>query len=267
MEKIRGLAKRIEEEGSRTTPLSIRKFLIGSGLSAPLDKKNTEILMITGCYVPYSSIEGFISLVKLLKHFGVDFTFLEKEYCCSEPLLQKAKTKEEKDAATKLAENFVNRNTAATKKLGAKRVASVCLGCASMMKQYSDPNFGLELLYYPNLLLELNPKMEYHGKEKVGYFVPCMRHHLAYAPKAKEIDLMSASSLLNSVEGLNYVTFEGMCCVDNPYEAIREFKDKGVQRVVTQCFGCQAYLQGNSIGLGGPQIITLPEFMMESLVR
>jgi len=267
LERIQELAKRIEDQGSRTTVLSVRKFLLGSGFGAPLEKKGADVLVLSGCYVPYSSVEGFIALVKLLEHFGVNFTFLEKEYCCSEPFLQKAKTEDEKRVSERYAKDFIGRNITAAKKLGARRILSVCLGCASMMKQYSAPNTGIDLLYYPDLLLELKPKMEYKGKEKIGYFVPCMKHHLAVAPRAEEISLSPGLELLDSVKGLSYITFRGKCCVDNTYQAIQEFKKEGVKEVVTQCFGCQAYLQGLSIGAKGPQIITLSELMLETLVK
>nr|MDO8099682.1 (Fe-S)-binding protein [Candidatus Njordarchaeota archaeon] len=261
------LARRIEEGGSRTTVLSIRKFLLGSGFGAPLERRNADVLVLSGCYIPYSSVEGFSAFVKLLKHFGVNFSFLEKEYCCSEPFLMKVKTKDEKDISERYARDFINRNLTVAKKLGVKRILSVCLGCASMMKQYIPLNPGVELLYYPDLLLELKPNMKYQQKGKLGYFAPCMKHHLAVAPRAGEIDLSPALQLLNSIEGLDYVTFQGKCCVDNTYQAIQEFKKENVQKVVTQCFGCQGYLQGNAIGLRGPHIITLPELVLETLIE
>ena len=132
-------------------------------------KSNT--LFFVGCLASYLVTDAAISSYLLLKKLDVDFMILTDEGCCGIYYYEAGRL----DLAREKFEENVNR----FKKLGIKRVITICAGCYHCFKRLYPHLLGsvdfevvhiIQLL--PSLLKEKGIKMEPKGVE-VTYQDPC----------------------------------------------------------------------------------------------
>ena len=80
-ENHEAVIERIENQCNSLHAMELRKKMLQGLLFAPMDKPDSEYAVITGCHGPFSVLH-VAHLTNLLRHVGLNFTFLEKEVCC-----------------------------------------------------------------------------------------------------------------------------------------------------------------------------------------
>jgi len=96
--------------------------------------KKCENLYFIGCSASFGSNRIPKSALIALETAGVDITLLgEKESCCGFPLFTMG--------ATDCAMEYINKNVAAFREVGAKNIIASCPGCYKTLKHYLPDEF------------------------------------------------------------------------------------------------------------------------------
>src|SRR4030042_1052370 len=115
----------------------------------------TENVIITGCFQPEGMPHVFHAFKNVLDHFKIDYTLLDKEYCCGwMPIGQPAViAKKEEDIARfkEISKEFIVDNFRQAKNLGAKSIVLFCGACEPNYPNYRDLT-ALEVIPYHELI-------------------------------------------------------------------------------------------------------------------
>ena len=76
----------VETTGQHGAPQALRLMALGANgfLGAP---KPADLALIFGCYRPFTTPNILREVSWIFARLGVSHTWLEKEYCCGQPLL------------------------------------------------------------------------------------------------------------------------------------------------------------------------------------
>ncbi len=220
------------------------------------EKLNTpaDVLYFIGCQGTFKgSLAGTpVGMVMMLEQAGVDYTLMgETEMCCGSPYYLMGAEENFREQARK--------NVDQISALGVKTVLFTCPGCLNTFAKYEKvlgECLPFQLQFATEYLLDcvregkLSFKLAPEDLGIVTYHDPCElgRHQGIYE---------SPRELLKSIPGLNFREMKdnrenAQCCgggglVGAPYpeyrtsqasRKVREFKDNGIDTVVTACYAC-----------------------------
>jgi len=240
-----------------------RRKILFEQIGVPADQK-ADYVILSGCHLPEGMPQVFSALKGFLEHFGVEYTFLSKEFCCGWlPLLQPAvMAKDERQVRIKkkTAESFAKQNLKQAENLGAKAVVTVCAACEpnySELKSGTDP----EILHYPQLLARF-----FDGgilNMNADYYQGCYRFRRMITPETLNVDSMEV--LLQNIDQLrlNRIDDKWCCFVPKHMQVISNCIKNDI--IITTCSGCMENLKKLSKEKENTKVKLLPEVVWESL--
>ncbi len=179
-------------------------------------------------------------------------------------------------------EELARENIATFKRLGIRRIVTLCPGCMSTFKAYPLEEAGIEVVhtldYVQQLIGEGKIKPDKRAGLKVTYHDPC---ELGRSPQATDIP----RGIMEAMPGVQLVEMERhgrwtYCCgaggqayVDYPgfasavaKERVAEARDTGAQVLATSCPMCLTTLRAAAAkkGPGGLRVVDLLSFLEES---
>lgn len=252
MEKV----ERIENSDCSIGPMEMRRRLLTYAMNSRLDAL-AEYVVITGC----RSTTAFVHLshlVKLLKYYEVDYTFLSEETCCGNSFLEHLNPKEtaadEIEEYENYAKGFENRNLARIEALGIKKIVTACPGCNTRYNQFQSGK--IEVLYYTQLLARYVRDIRLDSQ--VNFYEGCHKYHRTASFK---IDTTNSKSLISGMKDLDVTDIPNYCC-RNLADKIFEKSDAATIVTPTSC--CWTFL-GNQRKADSPQVIPLTQLMCQAL--
>lgn len=251
----------IEALGCHGTPTMLRKKILEStGIDLPKAKADTVLFF--GCYLPFvvpSSIRDYITI---LKHIGIDYTYLDDEFCCGFPMIETT-TGPDQEKALQAGKRFMQSNREKALQKGAKNIAYICVWCAHLAKRFF-PDDSIGHLYYPDLILdELNEEDLEVTPLTVGYFEGCHRRSRICAPGI-DLDWAKYRRLAGKVKGLEIVDLpDNSCCSTNPDRIVAEAEKRGLRSVLFPCVSC--HVRVGTAGKGKIEPIYLPQLLLSAV--
>ena len=226
--------------------------------------EKAEYVITTGCTPPEALPHVFRAFKELLDYLKIDYSLLDKEYCCGwVPLGQPAvmaKNEEDIAKAKELSRDFVVENFRQAEAMGAKAIVNFCAACEPTYTNYAGET-NLELISQSELLDRFYQK----GKldQEIDYYAGCYRFRRRITDKPVDID--PPLRLLNKIEGLkvNYLD-NNLCCYIPPMldQLADSIKSK---TVVTICVGCTGNVTNKLKEKGDYQVKMLPEILLEAV--
>jgi Fe-S oxidoreductase len=252
VDNIRSYGTFKDSGGKRRQTLEKIGFRIG---------EDAEYVIKTGCFAPEGMPHVLSAFKTLLDRFEVNYTLLEKEYCCGwMPLGQPAvMAKNEEDIATskELSKEFILQNFRQAESLGAKSIVLFCSACEPSYSNLQDET-SLEVISYTELLDRHFPG----GKLDLGidYYAGCYRFRRRITDKP--LDIEPAVRVLNRIEGLRVNHLDNdLCCYIPPHidQLTQKIRNN---TIVTICTGCYYNLAGKLSEKGNTQVKMLPEILV-----
>ncbi|MDO8568584.1 MAG: (Fe-S)-binding protein [Dehalococcoidales bacterium] len=252
-------AEYIKAEGTHALASVLRYSILRNvGLSKP--KPTAETVIMTGCYTPYTNPSALHSMVKLFDRLNVDYTHLEKEYCCGLPLVEMVEG-EEREQATRLCKEFIGMNIALARERGAKHMVYNCIWCVHIARQLF-PDEPIKQLYRLDVPLERLRGASLQVKPATaGYFEGCRVRTRAYAPDVK-LDWPGYRQQLGGIKGLEVIDLPKLCCVYNGPRIVEEVEKRKLRTVISPCGACINRLK---ILLGKVEVKSPQDILLEAL--
>lgn len=260
-EKHEVVIERIGNQSSSLHAMELRRKMLQDLLSAPLDAPNPEYVVITGCHGPFSLLH-LTYLTNLLRHLGVNFTFLAKELCCGNSYLKHVK-KDEPPQMVEMLEQYsvgsMRQNISKAKELGTNKIITSCAGCTTRYNHFLGDDGSIELIYYPQLLLKYVDSPELNGA--INWYEACHKDHCTSKYK---IDTDCTRQLIGKIWGLEIREIPNYCCLTEVgLKKLFEKADTGVIVTPTSC--CFSNMRAKSNKMKGPRIKALTEVLGEAL--
>lgn len=226
----------IYREGMFFTPAVLRNSIIG-GLEIERRWGSGENMVIIGCAC-YGTAIPLLNFFHLLVQLNIDYSILDKEYCCGAPLIYKQILDgEPRDEADRAAKEFTDLNIKLAREQHCKRVVYFCIWCAYIAKRFNKDNSSIELLYFPDFLKPYLDKVNFSYHARVAYFggVP-HRKPVLLPEEGWEFDWEMYRGLLTKVKGLDVVDIPRENCCQIEDKAIWKFmEEEGLKTLVTPC--------------------------------
>ncbi len=226
----------IERYESHGVPMQLRKReLWAAGLTH--HKEKAENVVIFGCY----ELPRFPRLIprylRLLDALGIDYTFLDEEYCCGDPLIEMY-SGEERRKGEKASREFMQKNISMAKAMGAKNLVYFCQWCYYTAKLLF-PEGKEGHLYCPDVVVEKLRQRQLKVKPTaIGYFQGCHARGRRIAPQ-EHFRFAEYREILDRIKGLQVKEMNHkMCCVDFAPQIIEDAEKLGVDQIVTLCNAC-----------------------------
>lgn len=245
----------IMEHGNHGTSSNLRNDILAAhGISNP--KEQAEQGLIFGCYRPFTTPFLLHDYVRLLDRLGVDYTWLEKEYCCGLPLV----TADLQEGQIQSSQ-FIRNNMEAAREKGVKALNYCCVGCAYAAKQAAGKAADLHR-YILDLILDnlRNVKCE-TAPVDIGYFEGCHTFYRAHYPDA-ELDWPRYRSFLEGIPGLTLKDLPNkLCCKKSAHKIVQKALDDNLDKILCSCNGCYRTLKAAA----GERldVITYPEMLID----
>jgi Fe-S oxidoreductase len=199
-------------------PTVLRHNLL-QGLGVPKPKKEAENLILFGCYIPFSYPSVVTDYIKLLDLLSIDFTYLEDETCCGNPMIVTSDM-EDRESVIKACKEFVQLNRTRAQQMGATNLVYCCVGCLDLIINKLE-----------DITLKTTPTT-------VGYFEGCHVKYLDNFPGG-DLNWSRYRHLLDRVDGLTIVDLpNNICCKDNPGYTAELARQRKVDTVICPCNGC-----------------------------
>ncbi len=251
----------VRRNGNHGTVSALRGRVLES-VGIPKPKETAENLIIFGCYLPFTIPLLLRDYIKILDHLGMDYTYLEKEFCCGVPMIATA-TGEEREKAIRAGREFMRMNSDLAQRKGATTLSYCCVGCAHAAKS-TFPDESSRHVHYPDLIIErLEEETLRIAPTVVGYYEGCHRRYSDLAPGVS-LDWGRYRRLLDRIEGLKVVDLpHGICCLEYPERIIEAAEKKNLDTILCSCVGC--YTRVRARAEGRVQMKFLPELLLQSL--
>ncbi len=246
----------IEATGCSIGPQEMRQRLLQTVMGARLDCP-AEYVVITGCRGAMGFVPLF-HLVKLLNHYGVDYTFLAEETCCGNSFLDGLEAPaggEEAEIFADYAKSFEDRNLERARKLGGRKIVTACAGCNTRYNEFQTAG-GVEILYYTQLLAQYAQgiRLDY----RINFFEGCHKKHKT--PNFK-IDTRTSRALVAGGEALDITDIPNYCCREL---ADRIFARATTGTIVTPTSCCWSFLT-NQAKPDSPRVMALTQLLCQAL--
>jgi Fe-S oxidoreductase len=240
-----------------------KRQLLVDDIGFPINKK-AEYAIIAGCFQPEGMPHVLSAFKKVLDHLKVDYTLLDKEFCCGWLAFGQMAviTKNEEDIARfkELSPDFIAENFRQAKELGARSIVLFCSAC--------EPNYtnckgltDLEVITYPQLI-----DRYFRGgrlQKKVDYYAGCyrFRRRITDIP----VDNSAAMRIMDKIEGLEVNPLDGKLCCNIPPHMEQLAGSIKTDTVVNICTGCYYALKAKLGGNPNIDVKMLPEIVWEAL--
>ena len=150
-------------------------------MGIPEPKENARNLVLFGCYPPFTIPTQLRHYIEILDRLGIEYTYLESEFCCSSPMISTTAGRE-REKAREAGSEFTKMNVEMAQQKGAKTISCFCVGCAHVVKSLL-PDEAERFLYNPDLIID---KLEKHRLKvpptAIGYYEGCRRRFRVTAP-------------------------------------------------------------------------------------
>ena len=73
----------IKRYGNHAVGSVLRDLVLESSISLPKPRETAENLVFFGCYLPFLMPQLLRNYIEILERLGVEYTYLEKEFCCA----------------------------------------------------------------------------------------------------------------------------------------------------------------------------------------
>lgn len=245
-----------------TAPLLRAGMLRALGIPEP--KQRAKNLIIFGCYIPFWYPFMLRDYMKLLDLLSVEYTYLEKEFCCGTPVIMGSTGVDQKRVISTF-KGFMELNHEMAQQKGAKTMAYCCVGCAQMTKGIF-PEEADRHMYILDLIIE---KLENETLKVTptvaGYFEGCHSRYHAIFPKAN-LGWKRYRRLLDRIEGLKVVDLpQDNCCTKYPERIVENALKQNLDTILCPCNGC--YNRIGATGKGRVQVKYLAEILLQSMGR
>jgi Fe-S oxidoreductase len=239
----------------------LRSFVL-QGAGIPKPKEKAENAIIFGCYLPFLTSLLLRDYISLLDRLGVDYTYLEKEFCCGFITIVTSQGAEA-EKAREAGRQFMQINRDAAERKGAKTLAYWCHWCAHLAKSFF-PGEADRHVHYPDLLIDrLERETLSVAPAVVGYYEGCHRRNQTFAPGVS-LDWGKYRQVLDRIDGLKVVDLShSVCCLDNPEPIVAAAEAKSLDTIVTSCITCHVAV--GAAAAGRVQMKYLPELLLQAL--
>ncbi len=234
-------AENIRNNGIYFASPTLRNSIIG-GLEIRPKRGKAENLVVIGCAC-FGTALPLRSYCLLLQRLGVDYVFLEKEYCCGAPLLHSAVTQGTDTAsADEAIKEFLGMNVSQAREREAKNILYFCTWCAYLGKRfYSD--CGINQMYAFDILAERLEGADLRLDTSVAFFGGLSHRRPVYVPEQNfDLNWSQYRGLLDRVKGLRVVDIPKYCCQIAPQAIFDRAKRAGVDTLVVDCIVCYGNL-------------------------
>jgi Fe-S oxidoreductase len=229
----------------------------------PVGKK-AENVIIAGCFQAEGMPQAFQAFKKLLDYFDIDYTLLNKEYCCGwMPIGQPAviaKNEEDIAAFKKISKEFIVENFKQAKELGAKSIVLFCSACEPNYTNYKDLT-DLEVIPYYELIDRHFKSGGLQGQ--VDYYAGCYRFRRRITDKP--VDVEPAARVLKKIKGLEVNHIDNKLCCNIPPHMEQIMGSIKSDSVVNICSGCYYSLVAKSAEKPGLKVKMLPEIVWDAV--
>ncbi|WP_029457274.1 (Fe-S)-binding protein [Solidesulfovibrio alcoholivorans] len=251
----------VREQGNHGAPSLLRAMALGAnGVGRPAVAARNALVF--GCYRPFSTPYIVRDAVALLTRLGVDFTWLEKEYCCGLPLLHQA-GRERSDEVMDVARESVRANRDMAGEKGADTLVYCCAGCAHAAKGALPDEAPRHAYLLDTLLDALVGRPLRLAPRRVAYFEGCHTSYRKPFP-ASGLDWPRYRAFLDGVAGLTVQDVAGnLCCKVAAEKIVAWVASQGLDTLVCACSGCNVALR--QAGAGRIRVMSYPELLVEAV--
>ena len=224
-------------------------------------KATAEICLLFGCYRPFTTPFLLREYLRLLDMLGVDYTYLDQEYCCGAPLAMLA-TEDQRDDILATGREFHRLNLELARQKGATTLAYCCVGCVSAARNtfHESPD---QHLYIVDLILDrIAPRRLKVEPTVIGYFAGCHSFVQTTYPEAT-LDWGRYRRQLGAIEGITIVDLPNMCCKQSAEKIIEQAEKMQVDTILSACNWCHSALM--PAAKGRMPMIRLSELLVQSL--
>ena len=143
-------------------------------------------VLLFGCYRPFSTPYLLRDIVALCRHLDIDYTWLDKEYCCGLPLLHQVEATG-RAGVTDRAAHWLSANALLAADKGGHTQVYCCAGCAHTAKALRPAQGSVGGAYVLDVLLDaLEGTALSVAPLTVAYFEGC---HTSYRSRFPETAL------------------------------------------------------------------------------
>ncbi|TAK34460.1 MAG: (Fe-S)-binding protein [Chloroflexota bacterium] len=239
----------VRQHGTMLDTNTMRKSLLG-GIEVKRKKGPVQNLIKVGC-----TGLGVILMLRyyclLLEKLGIDYGFLEEEYCClSIPLYMRLSQGEDRSIVDEASREIQLAHIDEAHARGARSLAYFCQWC-TIKNKWLFGDTDVNQLYYLDLLTD--PKV-WEGRslrldQTVGCYVGTTHRCGIYEPTGevqKQVEWPEYRKLLDRVDGLKTVDIPFTCCQVS-LEPIWKFARKNQLRtIVVGCNTCYGNMSRNA---------------------
>ena len=243
------------------SPVLRSAVLAAHGISKP--KTTAKNAVIFGCYRPFTTPFLLRDYTRLMDLLGIDYTWLEREYCCGFPLLMHGAGKQQPDDVRGLGREFNQLNVELARQKGAETLAYCCNGCAyaakHALKETSEAH-----VYIVELILDKIANSRIKMKPAtVGYFEGCHTFNRALFP-GTDLPWDRYKDQLHKLEGLEIVDLpHKLCCKKSAAKIVEKAAELKLDKILCVCNGCYVSLREKAVD--GVQVLSLPELVLQGL--
>jgi Fe-S oxidoreductase len=240
-----------------------KRQILVEEIGFPVGKK-AENVIIAGCFQAEGMPHVLQAFKNLLDYFKVDYTLLNKEYCCGwMPIGQPAViAKNDEDIARfkQISKEFVVENFKQAKELGAKSIVLFCGACEPNYTNYKDLT-DLEVIPYHGLIDRYFKSGKLEGK--IDYYPGCYRFRRRITDKP--VDVEPAVRVLKKIKGLEVNYIDDKLCCSIPPHAEQITAAINSNSVANICTGCYYTLAAKLKDRPGLEVRMLPEIVWEAI--
>ena len=249
-----GQANDIAVHGNHGTSEILRNDVLAAHeIANPKDRAEYGVMF--GCYRPFTTPFLLRDYIRLLDILDVDYTWLEKEYCCGLPLVV---DNPEKGYAQ--GSRFIRKNFELAKAKGAKEMVYCCVACAHAARHVFADSGG-QHRYILDLLLDRVEGMASKADPMtLGYFEGCHSFYRACYPGA-DLDWKRYRQSLERIRGLSLVDLPSkLCCKKSTEKIIQLALDKNLDTILCPCNACYRTLKATA--KGRLAVLTYPQVLL-----
>ncbi len=231
----------IRRYGMSTSPPDARQRLL-KALGIPKPKTTGRYLVKFGCHLPFSHPQLLRDCFKIIHLLGIDYTYLEKEYCCgSVPVMRNSGT--EREEALSACKQFMQMNYDMARQKGAETVVYICPVCIHFAKGYF-PTMDDHHIFVWDLIAENLEQRDLKITPTVmGYYGGCGGSRFRAVLHGAKPHWERYRQLMDKIEGLTIVDLANVCCTAGSERLVREAKSKNIDNIICPCAACYGHIE------------------------
>jgi len=238
--------------------------------------KTSDIVLFIGCTVSYYRPEIANAMMKILDASGINYTVMKDEVCCGSPAYDLGL----RQRAIELAKD----NAKAIKTTGAKKVVTLCPGCARTLKlEYKKwgVDLGVDIIHHTELIDQLlkegklklskplNSILTYHDPCHLGRYLEVYeapRSILKKTTQAKLVEMWrnKERALCCGAGGGNRLTYP-KTAEKIAYGVVGEAIRTGAEILSTACPTCKLSFLGSMENKKGIEVKDVAEIVAEAI--